>query len=214
MKAKITSTVFGGLLKPISSDAKIDLEQKEIILPDGVKIGLEKTLPFLYKLRGKEFYKKVGKTFFFPVVFGILLILWAINLLIGGDINIFLKIFFLISPISVIYYGYEVGINAERRSWIKDTKRKVLLVPFGILAIGVTSSLFAIVPGFAVSALLFSAMAAFFLEEYAIKDLQWIMSDGVSFWKPSLIDAPDQEKRERYQNIEKFLLVIEANGEH
>jgi len=88
-----------------------------------------------------------------------------------------------------------------------------LLIPFGILIIGVLSSVFSVVPGFVVSALLFSAMAAFFMEEYVISDLKWIMSEGVTFWKPSLLNAPDHEKKTRYQNIERFLLVIDEKNE-
>lgn len=214
MKAKISSTVFGGAFKNISNDAVIDMQKNEIVLPDGVLLEIKSVLSPLYKLRGKDFYRAAAKLFFIPLGFSALLLFWSLNLLIFGDVNIFLKIFLLISPISVFYYLYEVIIAAERRSWIQDIKKKILLIPFAILFIGALASFISVIPGFVVSALLFSALAAFFIEEYAIRDLKWMMSEGVSFWVASLKDAPDQEKKVRYQNIDSFLLAIEAKKEY
>lgn len=210
MKTKISSTVFGGAFKAISSEAVIDFQKNEIVLPDGVNIKIDKIASPLYKLRGEKFFKRIGLLFFLPIGFAAILLFWSLNLLIAGDVNVVLKIFLLISPLSVFYYSYETISAAEQRAWKKDIKKKVLLmIPFGILMVGILSSLFLSVPGFAVSALFFSAMAAFFIEEYVINDLKWIMSEGVTFWKPSLLNAPDHEKKNRYQNIEKFLLVID-----
>lgn len=211
MKAKITSTVFGGGLKLIDEKAVIDLAAKTITMLDGTVIELQQINSPLHKKRGKEFYKNVGKLFFFSVGSSTLFLVWATNLLATGDMPIYMKFILLASPLAVLYYLYEIITNAEKRQWISETKKKILMVPFASLFIGVIFALFLPFPGFAVSALLFSALSAIFIEEYFVKELNWLMRGKVSFFKPSVQSVQNDEFKSRYENIENFILFIEKS---
>lgn len=209
MKAKITATVFGGWLKPIDEKAVVDLSSKTITMTDEVVIGLTQINSPLYKKHGKEFYKNIGKLFFAPIGVAGLFLFWSTNLLAGGDMPLYMKMILIVSPLSVLYYIYEVVTKTEKRQWISEQKKKVLILPFASLFVAVLFALFLPFPGYAVSALLFSVLAAIFIEEAFVKELNWMMSGKVAFFKPTVTSYPSDGVGNRYENIENFIVFLE-----
>jgi hypothetical protein len=181
-------TKFGGMLKNVDGNVNIDISNKTITMPDESVINIERMQPPFFRMKDKAFYKKLGAMFFIPIFMSSVLILLSIKMILFSGLSYFLIPLYLIPAGVIGWYTWASVKSFNRRGSVRKEIKYLLLVPFAFLAISVLT----LREGFVLTALFLDALAMFLLEEYAIKDIRWMIDlKSVSYWK---MTPPDENK--------------------